>query len=97
MSICYWTTGPGWIADILSSTIYLFYLNMHSKLIGNFGAVDLIKNCIKNIMFCCKIKNTIQSTTRNYELLDEIGMGSYGKVKLGKDVKSKKKYAIKLV
>lgn len=48
-------------------------------------------------MFCCKIKNTIQSTTRNYELLDEIGMGSYGKVKLAKDVKSKKKYAIKLV
>ncbi|CAD8204514.1 unnamed protein product [Paramecium pentaurelia] len=48
-------------------------------------------------MFCCKIKNTIQSTTRNYELLDEIGMGSYGKVKLAKDVKSKKKYAIKLI
>lgn len=70
---------------------------MHSKLIGNFGAVDLIKNCIKNIMFCCKIKNTIQSPTRNYELLDEIGMGSYGKVKLAKDVNNKKKYAIKLV
>lgn len=48
-------------------------------------------------MFCCKIKNTIQSTTRNYELLDEIGMGSYGKVKLAKDVKTKQKYAIKLV